>query len=425
MYKRILILLLLATLVACRGPQTTEQTAVETVEELVNSDNTTAVDETEAEPEPEPVALSQNLNDQCVTDYSEGVDYFPEKVEVNHSDGFSVDYFDHYKVVTVNSPYAGAEAAASYLLVQCGTPIPDGFDTAVVVEVPIDNFIAMSTTYLPHLSTLEVVDSLTALDSVAFANSPDVVAQIEAGEVAEIGSGPAIDVESVIEIDPDVVMTYSSGSAEFDSQPKLEEAGITVVVNSDYLDTDPVGQAEWVKFMAAFFNQEGEANEWFDAISAEYDQLVALTANVESKPTVFMNTPYEGTWYMAGGQSYVAKLLADAGADYLWADDESTGSLFLDFEQVYDQAQAADFWLNLGFVPSLADLEATDERFAEFAAFQNGNLYNNDARTNANGGNDYYESGATNPHLVLADLIKILHPELLPDHELVYYRLVE
>lgn len=418
-----LLLLLLLTLVACRGPQPAEETAVETVPDVTTPDEATAVDS--AATDSEPVAPTVNLNDQCVSDYSEGVDYFPEKVDVTHSDGFTVEYFDHYKLVTVNSPYTGAEAAANYLLVQCGTPIPEGFDTAVVIEVPIDNFIAMSTTYLPHLSTLEVVDSLTALDSLAFANSPDVVAQIEAGNIAEIGSGPGVDIEAVIEIDPDVVMTYSSGSADFDSQPKLEEAGITVVVNSDYLDADPVGQAEWVKFMAAFFNQEGEANEWFDTVTAEYDELVALVATAEEKPTVFLNTPYEGTWYMAGGQSYVARLLADAGADYLWADDSSTGSLFLDFEQVYDQAQAADYWINLGFVSSLSDLAATDERFAEFAAFQNGHVYNNDGRTNAAGGNDYYESGATNPHLVLADLIKIFHPDLLPDHAFVYYRLVE
>jgi iron complex transport system substrate-binding protein len=152
---------------------------------------------------------------------------------------------------------------------------------------------------------------------------------------------------------------------------------------------------------------------------------VALTDSVTEKPTVFANTPFEGTWYMPGGQSFTAQLLADAGADYLWADDESTGTLFLDFETVFDQAATADYWINIGFFGGLADLTAADERFSDFAAYQNNGVYNNDARTNDFGGNDFYEGGVANPHLVLADLIKIFHPELLPDHEFVYYRLVE
>lgn len=376
-------------------------------------------------PTTEIAAPTANLTDGCLETYSEGVDYFPEKTAVAHSDGFTIEYFDSYKVVTVHSPYPGAEAAATYLLVQCGAPIPTGFEDAVTIEVPINSLVAMSTTYLPHLPTLNAVDKLVGLDSLAFASTPEIRERIDAGQVAEVGFGAEVNVEQVLDLDPDVVMTYSSGSADFDAQPKLEEAGITVVVNSDYLDANPLGQAEWVKFLAAFYNQEAAANTWFENVVGEYEELAELAATVVTQPTVFLNTPYEGTWYMAGGQSYIAQLLADAGAVYTWADDPSDTALFLDFETVFDQAQGTEYWLNLGFVASLADLAATDERFAEFAAFQNGNVYNNDARVNESGGNDYYEGGAANPQWVLADLIKIFHPELLPEHEFVYYRLVE
>lgn len=173
------------------------------------------------------------------------------------------------------------------------------------------------------------------------------------------------------------------------------------------------------------YNQEAAANTWFDGVVAEYEALTALTANVAERPTVFANTPYEGTWYMPGGQSYTALLLNTAGADYLWEEDESTSTLFLDFESVFEQAADGDYWINLGFVSTLADLEASDERFADFAAFQNGMVYNYDLRINEFGGNDFFESAAANPHWVLADLIKIFHPELVPDHAFVYYRLVE
>jgi iron complex transport system substrate-binding protein len=226
-------------------------------------------------------------------------------------------------------------------------------------------------------------------------------------------------------LDPDVIMTSASGSADFDTHPKLEEVGLTVVLNADYLDVTPLGRAEWGKFIAVFYNEEAQAEALFNDVTTEYEALLELTADVAERPTVFANTPFEGTWYMPGGQSYTAQLFDTAGADYLWSDDESTSTLFLDFESVFDQAAEGDYWLNLGFVFSLADLEASDERFADFTAFQNGTVYNYDLRSNEFGGNDFFESAAANPHLVLADLIKIFHPDLLPDHELVYYRLVE
>jgi iron complex transport system substrate-binding protein len=128
---------------------------------------------------------------------------------------------------------------------------------------------------------------------------------------------------------------------------------------------------------------------------------------------------------MPGGNSYAAKLLADAGAAYLWADDTSTGSMQLSFEEVLDRARDADIWVNPGSWKSLGEGLAQDERFAQFAAFQNGKVFNNNKRLNANGGNDYWETGVTNPDLVLADLIAIFHPELLPDHELFFYRRLE
>jgi iron complex transport system substrate-binding protein len=447
--KACTVLLLLLLLAACSGQAQTETAATAiaapptTAPTTAPTERPTAVATTEptaeptaaatTEPTAEPTAVptveiaapTTNLTSGCLENYQEDVDYFPEKAEVTHSNGFTIEYFDSYKIVTVKSPYPGAAEVATYVLVQCGAPAPAGFEDVVTIEVPINSLVAMSTTYLPHLPTLNAVDSLVGLDSLAFASTPEIRERIDAGQVAEVGFGAQVNVEQVLDLDPDVVMTYSSGSADFDAQPKLEEAGITVVVNSDYLDGNPLGQAEWVKFLAAFYNQEAAATTWFDGITAEYDELAELAATADSQPTVLLNTPYEGTWYMAGGQSYVAQLLADAGATYLWADDPSDTTLFLDFESVFDKAQAAEYWLNLGFVASLADLAATDERFGEFAAFQNGSVYNNDARVNANGGNDYYEGGAANPHLVLADLIKIFHPELLPDHEFVYYRLVE
>jgi iron complex transport system substrate-binding protein len=201
------------------------------------------------------------------------------------------------------------------------------------------------------------------------------------------------------------------------------EAGFNVVLVSDFMETTPLGRAEWIKFMALFFNREAAAEEHFADVAARYEEMAALVHGIEEKPTVLMGFENRGTWYLPGGQNYMARYVADAGGNYLWADDDSSGRIPLDFEAVYEQGGNADYWLNLSqFWTSLDDVLAGDERYANFAPFTAGTIYNHNARLNEGGGNDFNESGHANPDVILADLIKIFHPNLLPDHELIYYR---
>lgn len=366
-----------------------------------------------------------NLTEGCVTDYDPDVDYFPEKITLSDSVGWTIAYANNYKVITVLNPWRDADVQFRYVLVQCGTPPPADVGDAQVIEAPIDTIVTMSTTQLPHLNELDLLDRLIGVDNFRFINTPAVVQKIEAGELVEIGGGSEVNVEQAIDLDPDLIMTYGVGNPENDAHPKLIEAGLQVALNSEYMETSPLGRAEWIKFTGAFFNQEAAATAVYDNIAERYNEIAAQARDVSDKPPVFTGAPFQGTWSMPGGNSYVARLLADAGADYLWANDDSTGSQQLSFEAVFERAQDANFWLNTSSWQSLADGLAADERFAEFSAFQNGNVFNNNVRLNENGGNDYWETGVTNPHLVLADLIKIFHPELLPDHELYFYQQLE
>ena len=119
----------------------------------------------------------------------------------------------------------------------------------------------------------------------------------------------------------------------------------------------------------------------------------------------------------------MAQFLADAGGQYLWEDDESIGSLFLDFETVFDRAASADFWLNVSqWWFTLDDALAEDSRYANFAAFENGQVWSNNLAINESFGNDFFESCSAFPELILQDLISLLHPDLLPDVERRYYR---
>ena len=367
-------------------------------------------------------APTANLTDGCVDAFDATVDYFPEKISLTHTAGFTIEYHNSYKVVTVATPWPGAEAAQQYVLVQCGAPAPEGFGDAQIIDVPVKSIVTMSTTYLPFLEAYGVLDRLVGVDDVTYVNNPTVLAMAEAGKLAQIGYGASVNVEQLLDLAPALVMTYGSGSPDADAHPVLLNAGLKVAVNAEWLETSPLGRAEWGKFMAIFFNKEATAEALFTDTVTHYEELKAQAAAVSTKPTVFTDSAYQGSWYVAGGRSFTAQLLADAGAAYLWADDESTASIPLAFEAIFDKAADADYWINVGYVNSLQELQAADERYTDFAAFQAGNVWNNNKHQNANGGNDYYESAVAHPDAVLADLIAIFHPELLPDHAFVYYQ---
>ncbi len=359
----------------------------------------------------------------CVTDYDPAVDYFPDKARPDFATGWEVQYFNHYKQVTVNTPWSGAAEPFRYVLVQCGTPIPDDIGDAVVVEVPVQSFITMSTTQLPHVVSLGLRDQLVGVNSLQFVSTPAVREMRD--DLVEVGNGAAVDVEQVLALAPDLVLTNALGDPQNDAHPQLLAAGVPVAIDADYLESSPLGQAEWIKFMALFFNEEAEAAAIFDGVAREYTQLAALTATVDERPTVFVNTPFQGTWNVPAGESYVAQLLRDAGGDYLWSDTAGTGSIPLDFEAVLARASDADYWLNTGMWMSIEDARAEDPRYTEFAPLTTGRTYNNNARLTPEGGNDYFETGAARPDLILADMIAILHPDLLPNHDLYFYRQLE
>lgn len=381
----------------------------------------------------EAAVLDENLQ-ECVTDegYEEGVDYFPKQAELTNAETFDIEYFDNYKVITVNTPWAGATEADAfqYVLVQCGTPAPEGFEDALVIEVPTGTIISMSTSQLPQIVELGLIDQLIGVDSIAFINTPEVVEKAEAGELIEVGAGASVNVEMVLDADPGIVMTNGNGIPEYDAHPALIEAGIPVVINADWVEPTLLGRAEWIKFMAAFYNQEAEANELYDTIVEEYEAAKALVADLpdDERVTALWNKyePFTEAWSIPGQQTWLGALLQDAGVNWVLMEEAPDFSAQLSFEQVYDAGIDTPIWiLNTFSINSVDALLAEDERNADFAAVEAGDVYNNEARVNANGGNDFWETGVTHPQLLLQDLIALFYPELLPDHELIFYNKLE
>ena len=361
----------------------------------------------------------------CVKTYEPGRKYFPHQTRLLHSKKFSVEYFGNYKVVTVLTPWPEAKEQLQYVLVQCGTPSPEGYPHAQRIQIPAGRVISMSTTQLPHLEILDAVKSLIAVSDIKPIHSSTINRRFQAGHLAQVGHGASVNLELVLELETDLVMATATSQAHNNAHPVLQQANIPVIVNAEYTEASVLGRAEWIKFTAAFFNKEQVAEIYINDITAQYAAYAALTRDLptEQRPTVFGGALWRDIWYISGGKSYPAQLIQDAGGLYLWADDDSRQSLPLDFESVYDKAHAGDIWLTMhNQWQTLADIVAADERYASFATYANGRLYNANARLNEHGGNDYWESSTIEPHILLADLIKIFHPDRLPDHQLKYYQ---
>lgn len=372
--------------------------------------------------------LEANLTDECVAEYDENTDYFPDKIDISDAENFAVEYFNHYKVVTVTDAFDGAEPF-TYVLTQCGTPAPDEAEFPAgtqFLELPAESTITMSTTQLPHLSDLGLLDTLVGLDSFLFVNNDDVNALIADEALVEIGSGAEVNVELALETEPDVIFTFGF-SPDTDAHPVLIEAGIVTALNAEWREATPLGRAEWLKFTALFFNAEATATEVYDGIVTRYTAAADLAAGVpeEERPVVLWNafTSFSDTWSIPGAETYAGNLIQDAGGVIALGDEAEGISAALSFEAVYEEAVDADVWvLNTFGIVTADDLLAIDERYADFAAVQEGNLWNNDLDVNSNGGYNYFELGVTNPDLILEDLVAIFYPDLLPDHDFNFFR---
>lgn len=316
------------------------------------------------------------------------------------------------------------DTTATYAVGTDSSELPPLSGRAVFIKKPCQKIAALSSIYANIIYDLGSIDQLVAIDNLDYVVNPDIIAKYRRGGLKELAKGPVADVEQTVALKPDIVFTFGMGEPGRDVNPKLLQSGIPIAVSIDHLEESPLGRAEWIKFYAVFTGKEALADSLFSATEKNYRELSALAAKAAHRPLVFTEMKYGDTWYVPGGKSYVAQLLKDAGADYVWKDDANAGSLPLSFEQVYVKARQADFWLNPSMVKTRAELLSYEPRYAEFKAFKTEGIYNNNKVANEKGYSTYWETGMTYPNRILGDLIRIFHPELETGvkNDLYYYR---
>jgi iron complex transport system substrate-binding protein len=366
--------------------------------------------------------LERNLTDRCVSSFDQRVDYFPDKAAIAHAVSFRVSYHGSYKVVDF-TPQIGSQEVLRYVLVQCGTPVPQNLGDAKVVRVPVRRFASTKLEFSYSIVRLGIVDQLVGVNTMNPVMVPEIIERYRRGAIKEVGTGTHSAIELAMAANPEVVFTFYSAFADSNLHAKLWEAGVTGVPLADHFETTPLGRSEWVKFMALFFNQEQRAQEEFDAVAARYDRLRALASRARTRPGVVAGWPESRTrWALNGGQNFFARLIEDAGGRYVWTSDSMRSLDLADFEQVYDLSGSADYWIgNLLGSRTLGPLVQRDPRLRLFGPVARRGVYNNDKGRLPSGAFPLANEGLGRPDVHLADLIRILHPDLLPDYELTYH----
>jgi iron complex transport system substrate-binding protein len=219
---------------------------------------------------------------------------------------------------------------------------------------------------------------------------------------------------------PDVIIGFGV-DGEKKTYDQLQQNGLKILYNGDWTEQHPLGRAEWIQLFGVLFGKDEQADLVFKTLEKDYLEAVKLAQNAHSKPTIFSGAIYQDQWYLPQGKSWAAQFLENAYGNYLWAASEGTGSLSLSFETVLEKAEKADFWIGPGQFTSFEQIEKANPNYKYFKAVQNKNVYSFSSKKGKTGGVIYYELASSRPDLVLKDLIKILHPELVPEYELYFF----
>lgn len=333
-----------------------------------------------------------------------------------YAQGFSISHSSKYTVITVYNPWQKGKVYDKYYLVKDNKiSIPsDGRK----VLVPLKNAMVNSTTHIGFLQELKLADKIVGVCNANYIYNPTVLAGVKNGKVKDLGEAFNLNIEQVIMLHPQAVFT-TAYNADDENSRKMRQSGLPIIYNIEWQEPTLLGRAEWIKFMAAFFGKEKEADELFNKIVANYNQVKKLAQKAKSTPSVMSGQDFRGTWSLPGGNSFSGQLFRDAHASYLFASDTTRTSIACTVEEVLIKFHDADIWIGSD-AHSSKELDASNPKYKLFKAFRNHRVYNINKRSTPQGGNDYWESGVIRPDLLLKDMIKVVHPELLPNYRLTY-----
>jgi len=345
-------------------------------------------------------------------------------LDLKYAEGFKVYESNHLKTIKITKAWPKAEKTYTYLLLTKEQAVKTTFNKADydgVIITPVSKSVVTSTTHIPALELLGVEETLVGFPGTNYVSSQNTRERIDNGTVRELGKNEGINTEVLLDLNPDIVVGFGVAGVNKTFET-IKKAGIPVLYNGDWVESSALAKAEWIKFFGVLFNKEQKADSIFNRI--EHDYLVAkqIAKQAKHQPTILSGAMEKDVWYLPNGSSPEAQFLKDANANYLWSNTTGNGSLALSFEVVLDKAKDADLWLSPSYYSNLEQLEDANALYTNFKAFKDQNIYSFTNTTGATGGVLYYELGTARPDLVLKDLIKICHPELLKDYTPYFFK---
>lgn len=336
---------------------------------------------------------------------------------IQYAQGFTVQRFDTYIMVEVRDPWDSTRLLQRYLLVDRTKSVPGGLPKGTIVKVPVKDIVIYTSVHAAIIDQLHETDKVIGVCEPRYMDTPAIQEGIQAGRIADLGEATSPNIEKMIEIGAELVIASPFQNSSYGP---VEKIGIPIIEGADYMEAFPLGRTEWIRFYGLLFGKEEMADSIFKETEQAYLSLKDLTANIDNRPTVLSEKKFSSSWYVPSGDSYMAHLIEDAGADYMFKDLPGAGSTPLAFETVFDKAIHADIWLvkyNQSSEMTYNDLRSEYTPYENFDAFKKKRIY-----TCNTGAVPYYEEFPIHPEYLLKDLIWIFHPELVFGYSPRYFR---
>lgn len=341
--------------------------------------------------------------------------------DIEYANGFEFTEVEGGFLLKVTEAWPKADKTFTYLLKRSDEKLKTTIQYDFKINIPIEKIVVTSTTHIPSLDTLDVLDHLVGFPNTNYISTSNARKRIDEGLVKDVGQNESLNTELLINLEPDAVVTFAI-KGQNKSLDNIKKTGIPVLYNADWVESHPLGKAEWIKFFGLLFDKTEEANKIFEGIKNEYEKAKNSATQANKKPSVISGALWKDQWYLPAGDSWQAKIINDANANYVYSKSEGSSSLSLSFESVLNDAQNAEFWVAPAQYTSYQEMLEQQSHYNKFKAFQDKNIYSFSSVKGVNGGVLYYEVAPNRPDLVLKDLINIFHPEILDNYKNYFFK---
>lgn len=343
------------------------------------------------------------------------------EINLEYATTFKVEAFEDYYILKITEPWPKSEETYTYLLHKEHANVLPGLNFDQKIEIPIKNIIVSSTTHIPPLESLGVLEQLAGFPNTNYISSPKARTLIKNGKITDVGNAQGLNTEIVLSLQPSCLITFAV-KGQNKAVSSLQKANIPVLYNADWVEAHPLGKTEWIKFFGLLFDKIDEANAIFEDIKNNYEKAKDIALTSITSPKVISGALWKDTWYMPGGNSWQARLMHDANANYIYKDTQDKGSLSLSLESVLEQGKSAEVWIAPSQFTSYTEMASENGFYKQFEAFKAKNIYTFAKDKGDTGGVIYYELASHRPDWVLKDMISIFHPGLLPNYQNHFFK---